>query len=408
MAKYYYKAKEGPQKIVEGFVQASSKEQATNQILVRGLAPLEIYQKSPEAKKGGSKGLGVFSLYQRKVRFSELVEFTRQLSDLVEAHVPVLRSLEIILRQIKSPYFSKVLREVFESVSNGASLSDALAKYPHIFSDYYINLVRTGETGGQLGLVLKRLAQTMESQSEIQSQVRSSLAYPALIVAVGILTVFVMISFVVPRLSVIFDDFGQSLPAITRLFIHLSLFMRQAWWVCVLAGIAAFFYFRSLFMTDQGRYWIDQRILKTPLIGEYIRAVEFSRMGRTLGTLLDAGVVLTTAMESMVLTIQNSSIRKEVREISQSVVQGASLYQACRKSQIFSEGVLSMIGVGEETGQLGLAWNKVADVFERRVRDMTKTSLALLGPLVLIVIVVFVGFIVIAMLLPIMRMNFAL
>ena len=404
MPKFDYKAKEGPTKIVGGVIEADTADNAVGKIIRLGLTPIEVHQ-AVQGESPVSKTTKPLLRLFKRVSLADLVQMTRQMSDLIEAAVPVLRSLQIVLNQTPNPNLKDIVNQMYNYVKDGGSFSDALAQYPDVFPSLYVNMVKTGEISGQLEVVLNRLAAYLEKEQETRGKVVSSLAYPALILIVGILTMFVLLTFVIPRLSVMFDDLGQELPFITVVLMNVSGFFASYWWLILAVIAVAGLYFKNFLNTSNGRRWFDQVKLKIPLLGQFLKIVEIGRFARTLGALLASGVTITTALKSVAETIQNTVLREEVRKISEEVNSGASLRKALKQCSFFPEVAVNMISVGEEIGHLEQGLLKVAETYERQSEQTVKTIVSLLGPLVLVFIVGIVGFVVIAMLLPIFKMN---
>jgi len=406
MPQFSYKAKEGPGKIVDGVIEASNNEGAINEIIRSGLVPLEVVPAELNTGSKTEKSVKKESLRLiRQVSLKDLTVFTRQISDLVDASVPMLRSLQITSSQTRSPHFKQVIDEMHASVKDGSAFSDALARHKQVFSSLFINMVKAGEVSGNLEKVLRRLADYLEKEQETRSKVKSSLAYPMLILVVGIVTVFVLLTFVIPRLSVIFDDLDQALPLPTVILTGISGFFAQYWWfILAVVGIGAV-YLKKWVNTPGGRKKFDAFKLRIPLLGDFISIVEIGRFSRTLGTLVESGVAITTALNSVWATIENVILMDEVKKISEDVANGTSLKAALKGCTFFPEMAVNMISVGEETGHLERGLYKIADTYEKQADQTVKAMLSLLGPVVLIVIVAIVGFVVIAMLLPIFKMN---
>ncbi|MDO8580574.1 MAG: type II secretion system F family protein, partial [Candidatus Omnitrophota bacterium] len=335
----------------------------------------------------------------------DLVIFTRQLTDLVEASVPILRSLKIISEQTESPLLKTIVEDMHQLVKDGGSFSDALAKYPEIFSRLYVSLVRTGELSGRLEEVLVRLASYLEKEQATLNKVTSSLVYPLFILGVGIISVFVLLTFVVPRITVMFADLDQALPLPTLILVSLSNVLAKYWWLVVLLVGILVMYTRSWLLTAQGRRKFDTWRLKLPYIGEFLRVVEVGRFARTLGTLVESGVPIASALTSVATTLDNVNFREEIERMTEEVKQGGSLRTSLKKSQFFPDMAVNMISVGEETGRLERGLYKIADIFERQADQTVKTIVALLGPVVLVFIILVIGSMVVALMLPIFKMN---
>lgn len=402
MTRFYYKAKKGPELYVEDFLEAESMDDATQKLLQKGLVPVDIQEKSaPKA----APVKAVVRLEIKPVKQKEIVVFTRQLSDLIGANVTVLRALKIISRQTKNPSFHQMIESLYKFVEDGGAFSQSLAQYPQAFSPLYFNMIRTGEISGTLDVVLNRLAEYLEKEQQMRSKVLGSLAYPVLILAVGFITMIVMMTFVVPQLTVVFDDLGQELPKITQMFIALSHLFIKFWCLLMGGGVMLILGMRAFYSSVQGRKAVDEVFLKIPFYGDFIKIVEVGRFSRTLATLIHAGVSITAALESVVLTMENQELKEKMALAAVEVTKGSSLESALTKYAIFPEYALSMISVGEETGKLEHGLERIAITFERRAEQIIKTMVSLIGPLVLVLVVLFIGLIIVAMLLPIMNMN---
>lgn len=407
MPLFYYTAKESPTKVIDGTIEAPTKDAAVFKVMQLGLAPLDVIlndEVKTRAMTKVSRQPVEFRLFKR-VGVKDVVQFTQEMSDLVGASVTVPRSLQIIGGQTENSHFQPVIKEMHEFVRNGGSFSNALAQHPKIFSRLYVNLVRSGEVSGSLTQVMQRLADYLDKEYETGNKIKASLAYPFLILGVGIVTMFVLMAFVVPNITVMFEDLGQELPLITQILTFLGDFFGRYWWAVFLGvGALGFYLFRWL-QTGPGRHWLDATLLKIPVMGSFLRVAEVGRFSRTLGTLLETGVVITTALQTVKETIENSILREEIQAASEDVTKGTSLRQALVRHTSFPEMALNMIAVGEETGNLESSLYKIANTYERVTDQKIKTLVSIIGPVVLIVIVAFVGFVVVGMLLPIFQMN---
>jgi len=383
MPKYNYKAKQGPVNIKDGVIEAQNLDGAINKIIQMGLSPIDVEQvdqsKKKDKKKAGKQTAGIF----KKVRLAEVVHFTRQMSDLVDAAVPILRSLQTISNQTSNVQLKKKIEEMHIYVRDGGSFSDALAQHADIFSPLYINMVRTGEVSGKLEGVLNRLADYLEKELEMRKKVISSLAYPSMILIVGFVTVFVLMAFVIPRISIMFDDLNQALPLPTIIIMNISGFFARYWWLMIIFIGIVITYVKYWLGTPKGRLWFDKFKLKIPLLGKFIRIVEVGRFARTLGTLVESEVAITTALNSVWATLDNLVLRNDIKRVSEQVANGQSLRASLEKSSFFPEMAVNMIAIGEETGRLERGLYKIANTYEREADETIKTLVSLLGPIVL-------------------------
>jgi general secretion pathway protein F len=404
MPKFRYKAKKGPQEIVTGIVVAANADEAAADVFNQGLAVLEIVAEDPSAVQLPSKTAKVLFI-SRHVPAEQVALFTRQLYDLMEADVPVLWAFAVITKQIQHPKLKEIIRQVTVFIKGGGSLSAAMAQHPETFPPYYVNLIASGEMSGRLTEVLGRLAQFMEKDLEVRAKVKSGLTYPLVVLGVGLITIFVLLTFVLPRLAGIFEEFDAELPAVTQAVLSFSGFMNYTWYIWVLGAIGLVFLVKKLLSVSAYRSVFDKHTLNVPIIGDYIRQAELGRFGRTLGTMLENGVAIVPALESVSSGVSNLVLREELVRSAQRVKNGAALTEAMRQSPLFSEMALSMISVGEESGKMHKGLFKMADACERQTESLTSTFVTLVGPAVLVMIVMVVGFVILAMLLPIFQMN---
>jgi type II secretory pathway component PulF len=313
--------------------------------------------------------------------------------------------MELLSRQRQHPQMVEIIESMTVMLQQGGSLSLALAKYPKIFTPLYIHTVKAAEASGQLPLVLNRLAQFLEGDMQMQSKVKASLLYPAIILVVGLLTLFVLLSFVLPRLTMMFEDFNAQLPLATRIVVAVSQIFAQFWWLMAVVITGAVFWVRSYLKTPKGKTAFDEFILKIPLLKTFIENTQLSRFSRTLGMLLESGVPIVTALDSVVLVVDNTALQEEIRKMALKVRSGMSLTQAIKASALFPEMAVDLIAVGQESGKLEKGLYKLAANCERSSQEMSQVFVTILGPAVLVLVVGMVGFMVVAMLLPMFQMN---
>jgi len=405
MPKFSYKAKRGPTEIINGVVEAEHLNAAIEQVIRLGYTPLDVVPLGAVLKSSPVKTKEISFGFSQRIKFSELTLLTRQWADLFGAGVPLLRVLDVSRNQIKNPALKNIIEKIYLVVQDGGSLSAALMEYPRVFSPLYVNMVRSGETGGNLDLVLQRLAEFTEQEQETRSKVISSLVYPGLMLLVGILTISVLLTFVIPRLTVMFEDMAQTLPLPTLILIRVSNFFLHFWWLILVVIILVGFYFKRYRSSPEGRLRLDTLQLRIPLIGQFIINVEMGRFARTLGSLLKSGITIVTALESVWAILSNEALKKELANVTLQVSGGKSLTAALKECRFFSDMAISMVSVGEESGRLEESLNRLADSYEKESDRFVKTFTSLLEPLMIVVIGSVVGFIVISMLLPIFKMD---
>ncbi|MCD4781537.1 MAG: type II secretion system F family protein [Candidatus Omnitrophica bacterium] len=408
MVKFKYIARESPEKVVNGVIEADRIDIAVSKIISLGLTPVEVNPIKESLglplQKKTRKTLPQIQVSSRK----GLMVFTRQLSDLVGASVPILKALKLIVKQTRDMKFKEVVQSVTRSVEDGTALSSALTNYPYLFNSFYCNMVKTGEHTGRLDVILERLAQNIEDELKIKSSCIKVLSYPLFVLAAGIFTVFVIFTFVLPNMISIFEDMDQVLPLSTVILIALNHLATRFGWllvilVCVLIGIIK----RRLDTPAGKRQW-HTFLLRTRFIGTLVQQLELGRLTRTWGLLVESGVDMSSGMQSIIQTIDNVLVKEELTIAAQKVQGGASLKTALQPCSVFDEFAINMISVGEETGQLARGLYKTSSWYERQSMDTIQQMISLLGPFVLIIVVFFVGFIAVAILSPLMNMNMGL
>lgn len=400
MPSYVYRAKNGPGQVVEGNIEAESENGAIGRLKQLGYAPLSLSEKSLKKVKPA----GLLPSF-KKIGSLDITVFSRQLSDLLDAGIPLTDCLSILFQQTENPTFAKIVGEIKEDVQSGASFSASLSKHPKIFSSLYAGMVSAGESGGMLREVLKRIALFSERQEEVKGKIRAAMAYPSLLLGVGFITVFVLVTFVLPKFVLMFKDLGQELPLPTKILFGLSGFMMNYWWLVVGIFFSVFFGFYRFYGTPKGKLSLDQFRLKIPLLGKVARKVEVSNLTRTLGALLENGVAILPSIKIVQSALSNRAIAQDMDRIYEGVNKGARLGELMSKSPYFAPFEVSMISVGEETGKLEQMLLKVAAAYEQEVERSIKMLSSLLEPAMIIILGGFVGFIVFSILLPIFQVN---
>lgn len=401
MPTFTYKAKLGPTQLQQGSIEAENQEQAIKKISDLGLFPVEL--------KAGKefKNISFFQRIRqrRKVGNQDVIGFTRQLASLLESGLNILPSLNVIRSQAVTPSFVSIIDDITQNVKEGVSFSDSLARYENIFSPLYINVVRSGELSGRLTNVLDTLADFLEGQEELRQRIISALVYPALVLAVGILTVAILLIFVIPRIGAMYEDMGQMLPLPTQIVVGTSnVFLHYSWLFFVLI-VVSIFLMNRIIRTKEGKDFIDRLKLKTPLLGRFIEKQHVVQFSRTLSLLLSSGIPIVTSLELVANTLSNRMIKAEVETMSKAIREGASLSASIKEVKYFPVFVANIISVAEESGTLERSLTRVAVSFEHDVERIIKTFMATLEPALIFLVGIVVGFIVISMLLPIFQIN---
>jgi len=380
--------------VSEGVIEAADKKAAIERLKNTGVIPLEI---TAPADHG----------FSRRIRFitrkPDLVSFTAELSTLLAAGLPLDRGLKILAEISEHRGMREIVESLLKSIRGGTSFSDALQKHPDIFPRFYINMVRAGEAGGVLEVILERLNEFLESSKELKDHVVSAMIYPAILVATGGVSIILLLTFVLPRFSVIFAELGSSLPLSTQILLAASEMLKSYGWIFLILIFAAGLLFRHSIATEQGRYRWDG--LKLRLLEDVVKKLETARFCRTLGTLLAGGVPLLQALNNARDVIGNRVIAVAVEAVSKGAKEGRGIYDPLSRSGVFPQLALSMIKVGEETGTLDKMLLQVAVTYEKSLKQAVKRFMSLLEPVMILVMGLVIGFIVISMLLAVFSIS---
>ncbi|MBI5093050.1 MAG: type II secretion system F family protein [Candidatus Hydrogenedentes bacterium] len=383
---------------VKGTVAAASRQEALQQILSRGQHPLDLREQAPSETRR-TPG------FQWRRRLIRLAPFTRQLATLSASGVPMVKGLNVLIEQAQEQRAKDLLTAVCESVQSGSTLADAMERYPETFPPIMTSMVRVGEQGGALDAVLEELSDLFEKEESLKGEVRAAVAYPALVLAAGVVSAIVLIVFFIPRLKIIFEDVGQSLPWPTRILLGLSDFVAAYGWFLAAAVVAAALGVRWVLRNPEARLVLDQLSLRIPWVGTFISTLSVARLTRLMGTLTRGGVSIVEALTIVEPVLGNRAVAKAVSDISSRIRSGESLASLMRQSPIFPPLSVQMVAVGEESGQLDHMLLRVADAFDRETTAATKVMTSMLAPALILVVASVVGFIIIAMLLPIFQLS---
>ena len=356
-----------------------------------------------EAKKKSTE-INIPFLKKEKVKVKELAIYSRQLSVLIDAELPLIQSLTILAEQTKNKYLSQVIKDVRADVEGGASLNQAKRKFPKVFDDLYCNLVASGEQSGSLDIMLRRLAEFLEKVVKLKAQVKQAMTYPVAILAFSVVVTIFMLWKVVPVFSNIFLELGANLPLLTSIIVVASEFIQKYIAVIFFGMIGFLILFKYLKRTDPGRKVIDQVLLKIPLVGKLLEKVGLSRVTRTLSTLLSGGVPMLESLKITSSTAGNVIIEKNIMDARKAVAEGTSLTDALRETGQFPFMLTQMAGVGEATGSLDDMLTKLADFYDEEVESTVAALLSILEPVMLIGVGGLIGSIVISMYLPIFQL----
>lgn len=384
-------------KIIENKIEADSRFSVVEYLQKNDFFPIEI----TEVKDSSS----FTTLFNNLISFSDIVDFTRQISMMVNAGLTLVESLTILKKQATKPLLIKLIDDILETVKGGGSFSQALKKYPKYFSNLYIALIKSGEASGQLDKIMLKLADNLEKEREFKSKLKGALIYPVIILIGMAVVVFIMITFVIPKLLSLYKDFNVDLPLSTKILIAVSNFFVNFWpLILIVIGLIVFL-FNSYFKSKSGRYYFDKYILKVPVIGRVISISSLVDLTRTLAILIGAGVSILDALSIVIETTDNVIYQQSFQNILKKVEKGQTLGSALDEEKIFPPILVQMTLVGEETGNLDDTLLRLSKYFEMESEIATKTMTTLIEPLILVVLGVGVGFLVMSVITPIYNLT---
>jgi type IV pilus assembly protein PilC len=407
MPTYKYEALDTSGNEVKDSIEASNEEEAQAKVKSMGyfvtkLTAMAGGKGGAKKKKKTGKSRKTFTIGGVKQKM--LVTFTRQFSTLQDAGLPVLRSLRILERQMKPSVLKNGLIDVVDDVESGASLSEAMSKQPKCFNKLYVNMVKAGEAGGALEVILQRLADFLEKGQSLKRKVIGAMVYPAVVifVAIAILT-FIMVA-IIPKFKKIFDEFGLTLPWATQTLIRISNWMSEYWWTIPLFPMGLYLLMKLIRLTRAGNYALDRATLWIPVIGDLVEKTIVARTMRTLGTLVSSGVPILEAINIVKETANNAVFERMFQRIFESIREGDTIADPLKESRLVDDMVVNMVEVGEETGDLDTMLYKIADFYDEEVDTAVKSLISLLEPIMIVFLGGVIGFIVIALFLPLIKL----
>jgi type IV pilus assembly protein PilC len=420
MAKFDYVALDSRGQETRGSIDAGSPGEASAALRKNGLfatsvtasgkssgAAPAVAAKGGAAAKTSSKKKGGLKLFAKTSVDSKLLMiFTRQLATLIDAGLPLLKGLEVLGKQEKDEVLRRIISNLSEAVQGGSTFSESLGQHPKIFSRLFVNMVKAGELGGVLEVVLNRLAEFQEKAQKLKNKVVSAMTYPVIVLGIAMLILVFLLTFIVPKFEQIFKDLlgNKPLPDLTRFVMGLSATAVSNWYILVLLAVGAAVGWKSLNSSEKGRVFIDKTVLKLPLFGDLMRKSSISRFTRTLGTLVTSGVPILQALLITRETAGNSIVAEAVMKVHDAVKEGESIVTPLEASGVFPAMVISMVDVGEETGQLPDMLLKIAEVYDDEVDSTVDALTALLEPLMIVFLAVVVGTIVVALFMPMVEL----
>jgi type II secretory pathway component PulF len=417
MPQFSYKARRRSGELVEGVLEVADRSAAVAQIERLGLFPVAVDTAKASAVTGTQptqKNVDLMAFLpptlraqlqqKRKPRLQELATFTQQLANLIQSGMPLTVALNSMTHLESKGISADVSRELKQEVTEGKSLSDAMAKQPRVFSDLYVNMVRAGEQSGSLVEVLRRMASHFQQFAEVQAKFTSALIYPAMVCCVGIGIIAFFMFFMMPRFTLIFEGFAIQLPLPTRMLVAFSQFLIHYWWLLVALVIVAIILFKRFQSSAEGGRRLDAWKMKAPVFGKVIKLNLFGQFARTLGTLLQNGVPVLTALKITEQVISNHIVKEAIAKTRDAVTDGKTLAQPLEQSKVFPQLMVDLVRIGEETGDVPGALNNIAGTYEGELQIALRVMTTLIEPVLIIVMAVIVGFLLLSIFLPLFRL----
>ena len=402
MPRFRYQALTNTGSTVSNVEDANSKAELVSSLKIRGYWPTDIVEDIEGNDDEESKFR--FSI-RRRVKPKDVEFFTYQIGTLINSHIPLARALDITLEQIASITLRQVIHQVKYDVEHGSTFANALAEHPKVFSDLYINMVKAGEAGGVLGVVLARLAEFAEGQRHLKNEVVSALFYPAVLFVLSGLAIAVLMVAVVPKFTVMFEDMGTQLPPLTRGLISFADFVSSFWWIILIMIVVLSIAFSRFIQLENGRLIFDRIKIRLPLIGQVFNSFAIIRFTQTMATLMENGVTLLPALRVVKDTIGNKVYSNAVLSAEQEIERGSTLARELERTKVFPPVVMHMISVGEESGSPQQMMSKLSEYYDLETKKNLERLTSLVGPLVILFMGVIIGLIAFAIIDPILKMS---
>ena len=397
--KLYYKAVTGKGESIDGVIDARDSSEAAAYLRSKGLVPIQIVNK--EKSKLGN----IFPFFRERVKSSDLVNITRQLSSMLTAGITLLRSLEILRSQTTNHALINVMDSIIKDIQEGSSFSRAIAKHPEAFSSIYVSFIEASEGSGLLDKALSRLSDTLEKQEKLKATVKGTMMYPVIVISMMVIVVFIMMIFVIPQISTLYTSMSVSLPLPTLILIDISNFFVSFWYIVILVIAAAIIGFQRWHKTTTGRIAIDGMVLKIPIFGSLIKKTILTEFARTLGVLLASGTLVVQALRKVSDISGNVHFRDAIVDVSRRVEKGVSMGDAMSLYDLFPPNLIELVKIGEQTGKLDETLIKASEYYENEVDQGVKTLSTAMEPIILVVLGVGVAFLVISIITPIYQIT---
>lgn len=401
MAEFTYEALDKSGKQVKGVIEASSEEVIVEKLRDMGYYPLRV---TPHKTKGAAQAditsLPGLRVVFHRIKPKHVMTFTRQLATLIDAGLPIMRSLTILREQVESVIFKEKITRMAQDIESGSSLSEAMSRHPKIFDRLYVNMVRAGELGGVIEHVLRKIAEFLEKREALKSKVKSAMMYPLVVMALAVIIVTFILVKIIPTFQGIFEQLGGDLPLPTQILVMASEILLTKSWVVVVAIVLFVIFWKQMKKNPKTKYLLDRMMLKLPVFGDLFRKIAIARFASTLSTLINAGVPILQSLDIVRDSSGNEVVARAMQQVYQSVKDGETIHEPLAKCHVFPPLVVHMVAVGEETGAIDHMLTKVAEAFEREVDDTVNALASILEPVMIVFLGVIIGAIVVALYLP--------
>lgn len=395
--KLFYKAVADEGRVVSGVIVANTPSEAAKYLRSHKLLPLTI----KEEGEGFGKSFG------NKVKFSDLIFFTRQLSSMLGSGLNLIQALTIFRNQVEKKSLFEMMSGIINDVEEGKTFSNAISKYPETFSPIYISLIKTAEGSGLLDKILLRLADTLEKQQKLKAQIKSALLYPVIVIIMMVGVVIVMMVAVIPQLSTLYKSFNIELPFATQILVNASSFTIKFWPFMIVAVFGGGYGFRKWHKTPEGRFLVDKFVLRLPIFGKLIRQAMLTEFSRTLALLIGAGNLVVSSLQELSEIVGNSIYQKAILQVAERVTKGVSVGDAMSASPLFPALLVELVRIGEQTGKLEDSLQRASEYFESETDQTVKTLTTAMEPIIMLVLGIGVGFLLIAVITPIYKLTSA-
>lgn len=401
MPVFQWEGKDRSNRPQKGEMEAAN-EQAVRSMLGRQqITPVKVKKKPKDLFEN-------VSFLQPKVQHHDIIIFCRQFSTMIDAGLPIIQCLDILQAQQDNKTFKKMLHDIKSSVESGQTLAESLKKYPQHFDDLFVNMVAAGEAGGILDVILRRLSAYMEKAAKLKAQVKGAMTYPIITLIIAFGVVAVILVFVIPVFEEMFRDFGAALPAPTQIVINMSNFVIANILYIIIAIVLAIYAIRRFYKTERGRAFIDDKMLKLPIMGILLRKVAVARFTRTMGTMLASGVAILEALDIVAKTSGNKTVENALYSVRTSIAEGQTIADPLSRTGVFPPMVCQMIAVGESTGAVDAMMEKIADFYEEEVDQAVDNLTSMIEPIMIVFLGIIIGGLVVSMYLPIFQLAGAL